>query len=180
MGIDQKFDQEPYWEMLGYAGAQTGSIKPWAADSEYNKLFDADKIVTVSGATDKVGTFRPMAGAREGLRLVVTGDDGKTYTVHVGPKAFADQQNFVCRNGDKVTVTGSSVKFNDSEVIIVTEIRKGGQTLTVRDKEGKPAWNAEQLWPSSGTERKGMDSGAGSSGNTGDKSYLGLPAPCSK
>jgi hypothetical protein len=31
--------------------------------------------------------------------------------------------------------------------------------LTLRDKEGKPAWTAEQLWPSDGVERKSMDNG---------------------
>jgi sporulation protein YlmC with PRC-barrel domain len=191
MGIYQKFNQEPYWEMLGYTGTEAGpgSIKPWAADSEYNKLFDAAKIVTINGAIDRVGTFRPMAGARQGLRLVVTGDDGKTYTVHVGPKAYADQKSFVFRNGDKVTVTGSHVMFNDKDVLIATEIKKGDQTLTLRDKEGKPAWNAEQLWPSGGMERKGMDNkdmenksmDSGSDNNATppvNKSTLVLPPPC--
>jgi len=42
--------------------------------------------------------------------------------------------------GDEIQVTGSKVKQGDEDLILAREVVKGGDTLTLRFKDGKPAW----------------------------------------
>ena len=41
---------------------------------------------------------------------------------------------------DKIEVTGSKVKQGDADLILAREVVKGDDTLTLRFKDGKPAW----------------------------------------
>ena len=41
---------------------------------------------------------------------------------------------------DKVEITGSKVKQNGEDLILAREVVKGDDTLTLRFKDGKPAW----------------------------------------
>ena len=52
--------------------------------------------------------------------------------VRVGPTWFVEQK-MTFANGDQVEVTGSRVKFGTMEWLIAREVKKGGQTLTLRD-----------------------------------------------
>jgi hypothetical protein len=42
--------------------------------------------------------------------------------------------------GDRVEVTGSRVTFNNAPVLIAQSLKKGTNTLTLRDAAGMPAW----------------------------------------
>ena len=41
---------------------------------------------------------------------------------------------------DAIEITGSEVKQNGSELTLAREVVKNGETLTLRFKDGKPAW----------------------------------------
>jgi hypothetical protein len=41
---------------------------------------------------------------------------------------------------DKIEVTGSKVKQDGADLILAREVVKGDDTLTLRFKDGKPAW----------------------------------------
>ena len=43
--------------------------------------------------------------------------------------------------GDEIAVTGSKVKQETSDVILVRELVKGTDTLMFRDGKGNPIWN---------------------------------------
>jgi hypothetical protein len=44
------------------------------------------------------------------------------------------------KSGDEIEIVGSKVKKDDTDLILAREITKGGDTLTLRFKDGKPAW----------------------------------------
>ena len=48
--------------------------------------------------------------------------------------------NFALAKDDQIEVTGSRVKYGDSDAIIAREIRKGSTVLTLRDEKGIPEW----------------------------------------
>jgi hypothetical protein len=41
---------------------------------------------------------------------------------------------------DQIEVTGSKVKQDGADLTLAREVLKGGETLTLRFKDGKPAW----------------------------------------
>ena len=60
--------------------------------------------------------------------------------VYAGPRWYAEQKNFFITPGDEITVTGSESTIRSRTVILASELKKGNQTLELRDKSGKPMW----------------------------------------
>ena len=46
------------------------------------------------------------------------------------------QKHINFEKGEQIEVTGSRVKFGDSDALIAREIKKGGQTRTLRNAQG--------------------------------------------
>jgi len=147
--IHQNFGQEPYWEVYGYVpptaeqgGAAAGAFATgaWAANSDYNKSFKTDAVTTVEGTVKSVGTFMPESGSSPGLKLKIETTNNETETVHLGPQNWMDSQNIKFNGGDRITVTGSNVRHMLGKVIMASEVKKGDQTLRLRDAQGKPLW----------------------------------------
>lgn len=153
--IHETFNAEPYWIIYGYVpgeGQQATSEKVWGPESTYLKSFDASKIKTIKGTVQNVGTFQPdeaVSGAPDGLRLRVLTDEGNLVTVYAGPRWFAEQQNFMFKPGDKITITGSDTKIGWRPVLMATEIDKDGQVLHLGDKGDTPNWR----WLQPGQQR---------------------------
>lgn len=146
--LHERFGARPYWEALGFVPGEEGprsSVPPWNEDSEYNSQYKAGDVKTIHGTIESVGTFRLEGTSMEGLRLRVKTDDGKTMTVHAGPRSYVDRQNVAFHYGDKVTVTGSPGKSGWRDVILASQIKVGDKTLDLRTPEGKPRWNADDF-----------------------------------
>ncbi len=156
--IYKQFDEQPYWTVLGYMGsAQTQSAvsqKAWAAGSDYNRNFDAKTVKSIEGTIESVGTFQPATGIRQGLRLRVKTDDGKTITVYAGPQWYAQQKDFSVKAGDKIKVTGSQTQVRNRSVIMATKVESGGTTLELRSDDGQPKWK-EETKPSQESQNMG-------------------------
>jgi hypothetical protein len=142
--VHQSFGQE--YGVYGYvppAGKGAGAIYTgaWAADSEYNKSFKPDTVTTIDGKVMSVSTFTPKSGSGHGLMIKVETSSNTTEDVQLGPQGWMDQ-NMKFNEGDHVSVTGSKVWFGLGRVIMASEVNKGGQTLKLRDDQGKPMWNS--------------------------------------
>ncbi len=82
---------------------------------------------------------------------IVTGDG--TITIHgIGPQIYWDSLT-VERPvaGDTVSITGFSVDFNETSHAIAVTVTVDGQTIELRDSEGKPVWrgNGQAFGPHS-------------------------------
>ena len=83
--------------------------------------------------------FLPSAGGKPGAYLMVkSGQD--TVQVFLCPKSFLNDMGATFKPEDKVEVTGSKVKQDSGDLILAREVVKGDDTLTLRFKDGKPAW----------------------------------------
>jgi hypothetical protein len=83
--------------------------------------------------------FVPPTGAKPAAYLVTkSGPDA--VQIFLCPKSFLDTIGAEFKAGDEIQVTGSKVKQDGADLILAREVVKGGDTLTLRFKDGKPAW----------------------------------------
>jgi hypothetical protein len=83
--------------------------------------------------------FVPPSGGKPVAYLVMkSGAD--SVQVFLCPKKFLDDMGIVFKADDEVEVTGSKVKQDGADLTLAREVVKGGDTLTLRFKDGKPAW----------------------------------------
>ena len=112
----------------------------WGAGSRYNRMYNKNTVETIIGEVVKVDKIIPIKGMSYGIHLLLkTGKD--TISIHVGPAWFVNNQNIKINLKDKVAVTGSKIIYQNSPTIIASEIKKGNETITLRDKNGYPVWS---------------------------------------
>ena len=80
----------------------------------------------------------PPSGGKPVVYLVLKGT--ATGEVFLCPKRFLDDVGVNFKAEDAIEVTGSKVKQDGADLTLAREIVKGGETLTLRFKDGKPAW----------------------------------------
>lgn len=121
------------------AAARDEAPNPWAPDSDYVRRFDPDGLVTILGDVAAVSTFRPGAGAIEGLLLEVQTDEGPV-RVHTGPRPYVLAQAMRFSFRDRVRVTGSYATIDGQRVLIAAVVARNGRVLRLRDAKGRPVW----------------------------------------
>ena len=83
--------------------------------------------------------FVPPSGAKTVAYLVMkSGSDAME--IFLCPKKFLDEMGVVFKADDEIEVTGSKIKQDGADLTLAREVVKGGDTLTLRFKDGKPAW----------------------------------------
>jgi hypothetical protein len=83
--------------------------------------------------------FVPATGAKPMAYLVMkSGPD--SVQVFLCPKKFLDDMGIVFKADDEIEVTGSKVKQDGADLMLAREVIKSGDTVTLRFKDGKPAW----------------------------------------
>lgn len=122
----------------GVAAAQSGSTSK-------GRIYDPATETTITGQVADVAQHAGR-GRGTGTHLMLETSAGRV-EVHLGPTSYLAAQNASYAKGDKVTVTGSKVKFGSSEVIIAREVKKGDQVLTLRDAQGIPKWSRGRQRP---------------------------------
>ncbi len=111
----------------------------WGAGTKYGKLYNTQTVETVSGEVVKVDKIKPMKGMSYGIHIVLKTEKGDI-PVHLGPAWYINNQDMEVAAGDKVEVKGSRVEFGGKPVIIAAEVKKGDETLKLRDDDGLPMW----------------------------------------
>ncbi|HLI30222.1 MAG TPA: hypothetical protein VKV79_03860 [Terriglobia bacterium] len=103
-----------------------------------NHMYNPATEVTIKGTVEKVQTISSRGGWN-GTHLMLKTKSGPL-EVHLGPSSYVRGKKFEFAKGDKVEVTGSKVKYQDQEVVIAREVKKGGKVLTLRNAQGIPEW----------------------------------------
>jgi hypothetical protein len=103
-------------------------------------MYDAKTVETIRGEVLAVERFTPEKGMSAGLHLQVK-TDGGTISVHLGPEWYMERQDVAIGAKDRIEVRGSRVTFEGKPAIIAAEVRKGDQTLTLRDASGFLVWS---------------------------------------
>jgi len=77
----------------------------------------------------------------KGIELsVILKTSGGLQEVRLGPKRFFEQHDFYLSRGDAIEVYGVAFAERGKEIVLANELVKGGESLLVRGKYGKPAW----------------------------------------
>lgn len=100
--------------------------------------YDPATETTLKGTVQEL-KFVPGSGGKPMAYLVVkNGQD--SVQVFLCPKSFLDDMGATFKADDKVEVTGSKVNQDGAVLILARQVSKGDDNLTLRFKDGKPAW----------------------------------------
>jgi hypothetical protein len=109
-----------------------------SAFSQAAPKYDPATESTIKGVVQEL-KFVPPTGAKPVAYLVVkSGPD--SVEVFLCPKKFLADMGVEFKADDAVEVTGSKIKQDGADLTLAREVVKGGDTLTLRFKDGKPAW----------------------------------------
>lgn len=98
-----------------------------ATETKFKGIVEELKIVPPTGG-------KPIAY----LVLKSTPDAGQIFLC---PKKFLDEMGVAFKADDEIEITGSKVKLDGADMTLAREVvKKDGDTLTLRFKDGKPAW----------------------------------------
>jgi hypothetical protein len=126
-------------DALAQSGMRWRGSQGWGRGSAYTRLYDAKTVETVKGEVVIVQTFTPDKGMGYGVHLQLKTDQ-ETLAVHLGPAWFIENQDTKIEAKDVVEVKGSRVTFEGKPALIAAEVKKGDETLQLRDPDGYPAW----------------------------------------
>jgi hypothetical protein len=110
----------------------------WGPGSRYQRMYDPQTVQTVNGTVESVDKAMPLRGMNAGIHLMVKTDKG-ALRVDLGPEWYIQRLDTKLDKGDQVEVKGSMVKIDGKEALIAAEVKKGGETLVLRDSAGIPA-----------------------------------------
>ena len=126
--------------LLLAAGLVALAAPPAAAQSNAagEAPYDPATEVTVRGTVQEVKEMKTVVTV---THLVLGTADHGSVEVHLGPSSWVMKQSVSFKTGDPIEIIGSRVKYAGSDVIVARQIRKGGQTLTLRDTQGISQWS---------------------------------------
>lgn len=106
----------------------------------YGMMWDANAVETVAGEVTAVEKYTPgRGGSSYGLRLIIK-TDKETLPIILGPSWYVEQQQFAFAPKDRVAVKGSRLSIQEQPTVIAAEVKKGDQTLKLRNDQGIPLW----------------------------------------
>ncbi|NJD55865.1 MAG: DNA-binding protein [Nitrospirae bacterium] len=111
----------------------------WGMGSPYNRMYNSATVVTVSGTVETVDKITPIKGMYSGIHLVVK-TEKESIDIHLGPEWYIERLDTKIEKGDKVEVKGSKITYEGKPAVIAAEVKKGDNTLILRDSAGIPAW----------------------------------------
>jgi len=112
----------------------------WGMGSGYGKMYNPKTVETIMGEVVSVDKITPMKGMHYGVHMVVK-TATETVSIHLGPEWYVENQDIKIMPKDKVEVKGSRVTFEGKPAIIAAEVKKGNETLRLRDENGFPVWS---------------------------------------
>ena len=101
--------------------------------------YDPSTVQTVSGEVTSVDRVPSPSGKGGGVHLTLK-TERETIAVHLGPAWYIDEQKMRLKNGDHIEVEGSRVSVEGKPALIARQVKRDGESLTLRNAAGVPAW----------------------------------------
>ena len=118
-------------------------LSPLSAQKPPTKVsgpaYDLKTEVTIKGIVDDVRLVG--ADAKTKVTRLVVKSGAQVNEFFLCPQSFLDDMGVSYAKGDELEITGSKVKHDDQEEILVRKVVKGNDSLVLRDEKGKPYWN---------------------------------------
>jgi hypothetical protein len=112
-----------------------------AQRAKSSRHWDPSTVETVSGEVVDVQQVPLPNGKAHGTHLVLKTDATPDLAVALGPSWYVDKQTVKIAKGDRIEVKGSRVTMSGKPVVVAAEVKKGDQTLVLRNADGIPAWS---------------------------------------
>ncbi|BAU62662.1 hypothetical protein STA3757_00120 [Stanieria sp. NIES-3757] len=112
----------------------------WGYRNEFNRMYNLNTVETISGEVISINAITSRQGMSQGVHLQLKTEQ-EVINVHLGPSWYLDNQNIQIQPKDKIEVTGSKVNFDGQPSLIAAQVKKGKDTLVLRDENGFPVWS---------------------------------------
>jgi hypothetical protein len=109
-----------------------------AASAQGAPKYDPATETTFKGVVQELKLVPPSGG--KPVVYLVLKSTPDAVQIFLCPKKFLDDIGVAFKADDAIEVTGSKVKQEGADLTLAREVVKGGETLTLRFKDGKPAW----------------------------------------
>jgi hypothetical protein len=109
-----------------------------AAFAQAPPKYDPGTETTVKGVIQELKLV-PPSGGKPIVYLAMKGNPD-SFQVFLCPKKFLEDMGVTFKADDQLEIIGSKVKQDGADLILAREVSKSGDTLTLRFKDGKPAW----------------------------------------
>lgn len=103
------------------------------------RRYDPATEMTVKGTAEAVTQQQGRRGW-DGIHLTLK-TEKEILDVHLGPSWFLKKHEMTLVKGDEVEITGSRVKLAGKDALLARILKKGDQSLTLRNEQGIPAWS---------------------------------------
>lgn len=121
-----------------FCGSPLMAQKP-SQDTAIVLKYDLHTETKTKGIVDEIEVL--PAGSKKDLReLIIKSGEDKIH-IYVCPQPFEQEMGISFSKGDEIAITGSKIKQENSDVILVRELVKGTDTLVFRDSKGNPVWD---------------------------------------
>ena len=120
-------------------GMKWKGSRGWGPGSQYGRMYDPKTVETLSGEVVSIDKMTPMKGMHYGIHLMLK-TAKETIAVHLGPAWYIENQDVKIEPKDKLEIKGSRVTFEGKPTIIAADVKKGDETLKLRDEKGYPVW----------------------------------------
>ncbi len=135
---------------LASAALAQGGMGRGGGPGPGGRMYDPKTVETVSGEVVRVeevrgkgaGQARGGRGGGYGVHLILK-SASEEVAVHLGPGWYLDKQGLKVAPGDRIEVHGSRIIFEGKPTIIAARIKKGDQSLMLRDDNGLPVWRGQ-------------------------------------
>jgi hypothetical protein len=124
------------WLLLASAVA---GVSQTPAQSAGTPKYDLHAELKTKGIVDEVDLV-PFGSRKDFRELVIASGQDKIH-IYICPQAFEQEMGISFNKGDEIEVTGSKVKQDEADVVLVRELVKGTDTLVFRDGKGNPVWD---------------------------------------
>ena len=113
-----------------------------SAFSQAPPKYDAASETTIKGTVGELRLVPPTGGKPIAYLVTKTGPDKDKDMVQIFlcPKSFLEQMGIAFKADEAIEIKGSKVQQNGEALILAREMLKGGETVTFRFPDGKPAW----------------------------------------
>jgi hypothetical protein len=109
------------------------------AQSAGTPKYDLHAELKTKGIVDEVDLV-PFGSRKDFREVVITSGQDKVH-IYICPQTFEQEMGVNFSKGEEIEVTGSKVKQDEADVILVRELVKGTDTLVFRDGKGNPVWD---------------------------------------
>lgn len=122
------------------AGMRWRGSGGWGPGTPYGRMYDPKTVETISGEVESVARITPRKGMSYGVHMNVK-TAKETISVHLGPGWYIENQDLKIAPKDQVEIKGSRITFGGKPALIAAEVKKGDETLRLRDENGFPVWS---------------------------------------